>query len=430
MRAPPGAAEAALDRLFAGMGRGAALGLAVSGGGDSMALMALAAERAPPGTRLQAVTVDHRLRPEAAAEAQLVARLAARLSIDHAILTWDDPPAGGNLQAAARAARMRLIGDWARARGLGAVGLAHTRDDQAETVLLRLARGSGVDGLAGMTPEREVAGIRWLRPFLDVSRKDLRAALTARGIAWAEDPSNRDGRFHRVRARRALAALAPLGIDAAGLAATAKRLQRARAALEEQTAHALSELAQDDRGTVLLAPSALNLLPEIRDRLFAHLLMALSGAAHRPRLAALHRWINAASTTGGTLAGVRLRPEGGQLRLFREYRAVAGVRAPLRAGWDGRWRAIAPPAASAAEKDAQIAALGADGLRILSRQAAAGKHPHWRETGLPRAALEGLPAIWQETCLMAAPVAGWAAGWAFDLRPAAAPLATGTIRIE
>lgn len=424
MTAPPGAAEAALDRLFAAE-RGAALGLAVSGGGDSMALMALAAERAPPGMRLHAVTVDHGLRPEATAEAALVGRMAARLGLDHAILTWDGRPARGNLQAAAREARFRLIGDWARRRGIGAVALGHTRDDQAETVLLRLARGSGVDGLAGMAAAREEAGIRWLRPLLDVPREALRAALMHRGIDWAEDASNADARFRRVRARAALAALAPLGIDAAGLAATARRMQRARAALEAATADALAAHARDDRGTVLVERGALDLLPEIRDRLFARLLAALAGHVHRPRLAALHRWLDGAGT-GATLAGVRIGREGARLRLFREHHAVARLRVPATDCWDGRWRALAPPGAEAAE----IAALGEAGLCRLSRQARAGRHPHWRAARLPQPALAALPAIWRGEDLVAAPLALWPAGWGFDLQPAAAPPGGGTIRIE
>jgi tRNA(Ile)-lysidine synthase len=426
MRAPPGAAEAALDRMLAGMERGAALGLAVSGGGDSMALLALAAERLPPALSLFAVTVNHGLRPEAHDEAALVARTAARLGVEHTVLNWDARTRKGNLQAAAREARFRLLGDWAQRRGIGAVALAHTQDDQAETVLLRLARGSGVDGLTGMAAVREAAGIRWLRPFLEVSRDTLRAALEARGIDWAEDASNLDPRFHRVRARRALAALTPLGIDAPGLAATARRMQRARAALEAETARALAHHARDDRGTVLVDRAALDLLPEIRDRVFAQLLMAVTGAPHRPRLAALQRWTAAARAAGATFAGARLRPEGERLRIFREYRAVEGLRVPADACWDHRWRALAPPNAEGAE----ITALGPDGLLLLSRQAADGAHPHWRETGLPQAALESLPAIWRGPRLLAAPLAFWTAGWAFDVRPAAAPGATDTIRIE
>lgn len=426
MTKAPGAAEAALDRLFSGWAPPVALGLAVSGGGDSMALLALVAERAPPGLRKAVVTVDHGLRPEAREEAALVARTAAQLGIPHHILRWSPEGRRGNLQAAAREARMCLIADWARSQHIGTVALAHTLDDQAETVLMRLARGSGVDGLSAMTPTREAVGITWLRPFLDIPRAALRDALIERGIDWAEDPSNRDPRFHRVRARAALEALAPLGIDARGLAATAARLQQAREALEAETLRELEKYAKDDRGMVLLDRTALSLPDEIRDRLIALLLRALTGASHRPRLAALHRWIDAADGQGAMLGGARIQRDGQMLRLFREAQAVASLRVASDAVWDGRWRAIAPPGAP----PGQIAALGAAGLRQLSRQAAQGLHPHWRDTGLPQAALEATPAIWRGEALVAAPVALWPEGWAFDLRPAAAASPTGTIRIE
>jgi tRNA(Ile)-lysidine synthase len=226
-----------------------------------MALLALAAERAPPGVALHAVTVDHGLRAEAQGEAALVARVAARLKVSHDILTLTPgraarQPAGGGAAGALRGA-----GGLGAGRGIGAVALAHTLDDQAETVLLRLARGSGVDGLSAMQVSRGAEGVRWLRPFLDVPREALREALRSRGIEWAEDASNDEPRFYRVRARAALAALAPLGIDAAGLAATARRMQRARAALEAETARALAEHARDDRGTVLVDRAALGFCP-------------------------------------------------------------------------------------------------------------------------------------------------------------------------
>ncbi|WP_114967069.1 tRNA lysidine(34) synthetase TilS, partial [Alkalilacustris brevis] len=183
------------------------LGVAVSGGGDSVALLLLVADwAAARGVRLRAVTVDHGLREGAAQEAEAVARLCAELGIGHDILRWQGWDGQGNLQDAARRARQGLIAGWARDHGLAAVALGHTRDDQAETVLMRLARGAGVDGLSGMAPLRLAVGLAWLRPLLDVGRAELRALLRARGVPWAEDPSNEDARFQRVRARRALEA--------------------------------------------------------------------------------------------------------------------------------------------------------------------------------------------------------------------------------
>lgn len=397
--------RAALDAFLArhpGLSR---VGVAVSGGGDSVALLVAAA--GAPDMVVEAVTVDHQLRPGSRAEADQVAALCVRLGVTHQRLDWRrDGTDGGNLQQAARRARYRLIASWARARGLDAVMLGHTEDDQAETVLMRLARGSGVDGLSGMAEASERDGTLWLRPFLDQRRAALRGFLREQGVDWAEDPSNDDARFLRVRARRTLEVLAPLGIDAPGLAATAGRMRRARIALDAQTDTALAALARDDRGTVVVSRAVMTLLPEIRDRLFARLAVALSGAAHPPRLAGLQRWI----ARGGPFMGCVLRDEGANLRLYREYQAVADACVPAGAVWDGRWKAVGGT-------EAQIRAHGPEGLRQLSKQASEGLHPHWRDSGLAEAALKAMPGLWHDARLIAAPLALWPNGWQVSARP-------------
>ncbi|MCC5971565.1 MAG: tRNA lysidine(34) synthetase TilS [Pararhodobacter sp.] len=386
------------------------MGVAVSGGGDSVALLLLAAEL--PGVSVEAATVDHGLRAESPAEAAHVARLCARLGVAHQVLRWVRGEGRGNLQQAARRARHDLLGAWARERGLQAVLLGHTLDDQAETVVMRLARGSGVDGLSGMSEAHERGGVLWLRPLLGTRRAALRDMLRARGVSWCEDPSNADERFQRVRARKALAMLAPLGIDAAGLAATAARMTRARVALEAQTEASLADLVREDRGTVIVARGAMSLPPEIRDRVFARLLRELSGGEYPPRLDGLQRWIAGSGAKGGPFMGCVLRPEATDLRLFREYRAVALTRAPVAGLWDGRWRASGVTEAGTME----IRALGPAGLRQLSQQARAGLHPHWRETGLPEAALKAMPGLWNGARLIAAPLALWPNGWQLTAR--------------
>jgi tRNA(Ile)-lysidine synthase len=386
------------------------IGIAVSGGSDSLAALVLAVE-ALGAKAVRAVTVDHGLRPESAHEAAQVAARCRQMGVAHDTLRWEGPR-DGNLQQAARRARLNLIGSWARGR-VEAVVLAHTRDDQAETFLMRLARGSGVDGLSGMAPLRVADGVTWLRPFLTVTREQLREALRARAISWVEDPSNADPAFLRVRARQAMSQLAPLGIDAATLADTAARLRRARGALDTQMLGAVSRLVCEEAGTVLIDKAALDLPGEIRDRLFAALLMALSGDVYRPRLVALHRWL----AQGGALRGCMLGDAGGQLRLWREARVVAVLQAPPDALWDRRWRASPPESAATG---AVIRALGADGLAQLSRQARAGAHPHWRETGLPQAVLSAQPAIWLGPELIAAPLALWPQKWRLSARPVAA----------
>ena len=395
-----------LNDLVARIGPFDRLGVAVSGGSDSLAALILAIDALGAGS-VAAVTVDHGLRPEAAEEAQRVADLCKTLGVEHQILHWGGP-SGGNLQDEARQARLALIGGWARGR-VDAVLVAHTQDDQAETLLMRLARGSGVDGLSGMTEMRRSDGVMWLRPFLNVPRTSLRRVLSERGVSWVEDPSNADDRFQRVRARTALAALAPLGIDAPGLAATAARLQRARAALDAQTAEAMRDVLSEDAGTAVLSKSVLGLAPEIRDRVFAHLLIAMSGASYRPRLDGLHRLIG----DMGTLMGCVLVDEGAHLRLYREARAVEELVASSDELWDGRWRAEGPGRGV-------IRAMGDDGLRQLSTQAKAGLHPHWRGTGLSAGILSACPAIWRNGQIIAAPLAFWPQKWHLFARPLAA----------
>ena len=223
--------HAALDRLAADM---PALGVAVSGGGDSVALMHMAADWAR-GRRIMAATVDHGLRPDSAAEARQVGRAARALGLSHATLLWQRGTEAGNLMASARDARLRLLSGWAQRNGLSAVLLGHTADDQAETLLMRLGRGSGIDGLASMAEWRDAFGTRWLRPMLGAGRQELRDWLAARGIGWTDDPSNENEDFDRIRIRKAIAAT---GLDVAALARAAGHIGEARDALSHYAAHA------------------------------------------------------------------------------------------------------------------------------------------------------------------------------------------------
>ncbi len=394
------------------------LGVAVSGGSDSVALLLLLADWATArGVVLEAATVDHQLRPESAAEAEGVAALCARLGVAHATLRWDEgPPARGNLQDAARRARRRLLAEWAARQDLQAVALGHTRDDQAETVLMRLARGAGVDGLSAMAPVRRGAGTLWLRPLLTVGRGALRAELTARDIPWVEDPSNADPRFLRVRTRRALAALAPLGIDAAGLAATAARMAHARAALASAAAEAAHRIARvEPSGDVVFDTAGLLALPEeTRARLLGGTLRWIAGAEHAPRRAALERCLGRiAAGRDATLGGCNLRPRAGHLRIGREWRAVRDLVAPCDAAFDGRWR-LHPPA-GCTTAGLHLAPLGPEGLVAC---------PGWRSTGAPRAAVIAAPAVWAGPTLVAAPLAGLSDGWRAELTPPAADFPT------
>ena len=384
------------------------VGVAVSGGSDSTAALVLAVRALGPA-RIAAVTVDHGLRPQSRAEAESVARDCARLGVSHDILTWTDRPAG-NLQASARQGRRRLIADWAQGR-VGAVILGHTQDDQAETVLLNIARGSGVDGLAAMPRRLERDGIIWLRPLLDTPRAALRDMLRARGIDWVDDPSNDNPAFDRVRMRQAGPLLAELGLSTQTLAALADRMQMARAVLHADAMRLFHAHVHEDRGTALVDLAVFEAEPESVERLFAGLITALAGAVYKPRLTALRRILDA---RGGTLGGVAMVTQGTRLRLFREYAAVRDLSGPATAPWDTRWTATGGTQA------ATLAPLGERGVTQLSQQAAAGLHPHWRTTGLPRKALLAQPGLWYEGGLIAAPLAEWPQGWRLIARPLAA----------
>lgn len=380
----------------------ATLAVAVSGGGDSIALLHMLAAR---GTGLRAVTVDHGLRDESAAEAQYVASICAALSVPHTILKWQDWDHSGNLQDAARRARLRLISQWARSQGISHIALGHTFDDQAETVLLRLARGSGVDGLSGMATSRVDGNLTWVRPLLDTRRDTLRTYLKDQNVTWIEDPSNDDPRFDRVKARRALALLSDLGITPEGLVATAERMRDARAVLERETL-ALAQICVEisDAGEVKITLPTFEAAPdELRHRLLSAVLMWVSGEPYKPRAHSLARVMDS-TQNGVTLHGCILRYDAHFLTIRREPARVEGPR-PFGGGqWDHRWEITHK---GDVPEGIEIAALGVEGLQLCK---------NWRASNHSREVLLTTPALWSNKQLIAAPLAGIVNGWEIRLK--------------
>ncbi|SES13455.1 tRNA(Ile)-lysidine synthase [Tranquillimonas rosea] len=399
------AAEASLlEAVAQSMPRGASVGVAVSGGGDSMALLDLVSRSAGSrGWGVRAATVDHGLRPEAADEARMVAQHCADLGIPHETLVWRDPPSEGNLQDRARRARRRLLTAWARREGIGHVALGHTEDDLAETFLMRLSREAGLDGLSAMRADWQEEDVCWHRPLLAASREALRDYLRVRALHWVEDPSNDDPAFARVRARSILGHLQPLGLTGATLASVARNLGDARAALARHAAEAAERIARVEGGDVVFGADALRALPaETRRRLLIAALRWVSGAEYPPREAALDAlWAAVGDHRDHTLSGCLVLAGGDVVRVTREAAASRGVEGPTDACWDGRWRLDGPHA-----PDLRIAALGEEGLRHC---------PDWRESGVPRASLRASPAVWRGADLVAAPLAGLSAGWSAQL---------------
>jgi tRNA(Ile)-lysidine synthase len=312
--------------------------VAVSGGGDSLALMHLLAgwaranKTAPP----LVLCVDHRLRKESAGEARAVARWAKKLGLKCEILTVSGARPKSDIEAWARAARLSLMGARLVRRRLTALYLAHHQDDQAETFLLRLARGSGLDGLAAMQklapfPHPDFATLTLARPLLAIPRAALQDYLKARGQEWLEDPMNSQARFARSRIRALLPLLAEAGLTSRRIGDAAAHLSRAREALDLATAAVLARaLRREDGGVLLLDPKALAAAPrEIGLRALAGLLRTVSGAPYRPRFDALENLFDRMAVSGGqgggqgaglgggvTLHGCRIGPAPVRYRAF------------------------------------------------------------------------------------------------------------------
>jgi len=402
---------------LAGLAR---LGLAVSGGADSLAMMHLAADwarSAPHRPALHVLTVDHRLRAASGAEAAAVSVAAGRLGLAATVLAWGGPKPSSGLAAAARTARYRLLGQAAHDLGLDAVLTAHTLDDQAETLLMRLARGSGLDGLAGIPARATIDGLVVLRPLLGIAHDRLVATLQARGVAWIEDPSNTDDRFERARIRAARPALERLGITGRSLAASARRLARARTAIEAAVDAAMAPAA----GIVRLSTFGhaemdwqrlCGLTEEVRLRVSTRVI-ELVAAPPEPvslrRLEALTEARGWGSPAGRTLAGAAFLDAGatatpGSLLVVRELARRPPGRVVLAPGgsivWDRRFHvtstAEAPPV--------EVAALGASGLAAIE---GAGFQ---RPAGLRAHALWAVPACRDDSGgVIAVPTLGFVA---------------------
>ena len=292
-----------LDALAA---PGARLGVAVSGGSDSLGLLALAAA-ARPGL-IEAATVDHGLRPEATAEAVMVADVCETLGVPHATLNvrWRDPPTTA-IQERARRERYRLLGYWADERSREAIVTAHHADDQAETLLMRLARGAGVRGLAGMRPRSIVpgSGVRLLRPLLGWRREELEQVCAGAGLTPVADPSNDDPRFERVRMRAAIADAEWL--DGGAVARSASHLADADLALDWAMRREWHQSVHEKGSLITYRPA--DAPGEIRRRIVARALrkLATEGEAE-PRGAELDRLLEVLAEGGSaTLRGVLCR---------------------------------------------------------------------------------------------------------------------------
>lgn len=393
---PLGADEfARLMEPFA-LAPGTPLALAVSGGPDSMALALCAKEwrRKNPG-ELVAFIVDHGLRAEAGAEARRTAEVLAALGIEAEILRWEHPPVLARLHETARRARYRLLIDACKKRGIGHLLLAHQREDQAETILMRLAKGSGIGGLGGMRAENLADGVRLVRPLLSVPKARLEAVCRAAHVAFAADPSNASAKYARGRLRRVMPLLAEEGLTVERLADLGARAAEAADALDHYAAMLLRVATKlDAAGVVRIG------LDHFRTAPRATALLALSEclqSVHRedyaPERAPLADLLDAlcgdGETPARTLHGCLISKAGSEAAVMREFSAISEAVKIVpgeSATWDGRWLVTLDKNAG---QDFEIRALGNPPHEELDRLA-----PGLRARIPQGRARAALPSLW------------------------------------
>lgn len=312
----------------------AAIAVAVSGGVDSMGLALLLADWCKKQkVKLVALTVDHGLRPEAKKEAATVHKVLSQRGIEHHILTHKGKKPAAGLMEHARELRYKLLAGWCKENNIKHLAVAHHRDDQAETFLMRLARGSGVDGLGCMAPVSEQHGLILLRPLLDTPKEELVTYLKKKKVAWIEDPTNRNTDHTRNRLRQAVeSCFAPDEkiLLEQRLAATATTMRRVQAALDDYTAIALAECVeyQADGSALFDREAWRDYPPEIRLRVLAEVLKTI-GQATKPlrfeKLERLHQALLSDARIATTLAACKLEQKAGKFRIMQEAARVRSL---------------------------------------------------------------------------------------------------------
>ncbi len=378
--------------------------VAVSGGGDSMALALLLDRWARArGGRLIALTVDHQLRTDSAVEARQVGDWLSVQGICHHILKWHDPRATSALQENARAARYALMENWCRDNGILHLFLAHNAEDQAETFLMRLDKGSGPDGLSAMSAVTERRHCRLVRPLLSVSGRELRAFLGDQGQDWVEDPSNQNDRFERIRWRRMMT---EQGLSSDGICRAAERYGQARGVLENQAAHLSARtVAVHPAGFIRIDCQGFLSAPgELGGRVLARALMAVGGAVYPPRRHKLERLMAVISGRENqirTLGGCQIECRDDKILIARELRALPRP-LPVRPGtsltWDRRFHLNIIGGAQDAVLAPLLQPLGEQGERFIKAL-----NPELDGVEIPRIVRLALPSLVDEKGVLSVP---------------------------
>ena len=386
--------------------------VATSGGADSVALCLLTHQWAESRNgKCHALVVDHGLRSDSVQEAVQVVDWLVCSGIDAHVLTWSGPKPTRGIQAAARDARYDLLLSWCRDHQISDLMLAHHRDDQAETFLLRLGRKSGVDGLSAMAAVSHRGDVRLVRPLLDVPKSRLVATLKSLGHPWVEDPSNHDPAFARSRIRELAPALANAGITAEGISVTTRRLGRARAALEHYASELVNSGVEEhaagfcwvDREALLAAPEEVGL------RVLSRVVAAVGARQAPPRYERLERvyatMLRNGLGRGCTLSGCRIIARGPRILVCRENRGT-GDRVTIQIGQNLRWDArfdvsLLGSPSLATDLTCEVRRLGAEGWPLLATRP--DLRLHEQHSGIPAVVRATLPALWDHVGLLSVP---------------------------
>ena len=413
-----------LPSLFRPIANAERFALAVSGGTDSLALLDCVdrwRRTHSPRAKITVLTVDHGLRPSSKADAARVIAIARGRGLPAKTLRWTGEKPRGDVEAAARAARYRLLLDAANGSGASHLVLAHHRDDQAETLLLRLARGSGVFGLAAMRAEITAGDAIIFRPFLDVAKARLAETIAVAGLTPVEDAMNVDPRFARARLRRIMPLLAADGIDPAGLARTTRRLAGAAEAIElAADAHLNSAVRVDDLAIVSIdAPSFFSAPNEVCLRALVRVLLAIGGDDYPPRfdrlsrLAADMRHHIVAKRFKRTLAGSVVEWRRGGFVVYREVGRTGLSAFEVGSGFSGPWdHRFHVEIGTRAPAGLKLGALSETGRRAIGVRAGSA----------PPGALAALPALWRGNTVKAVPSLGYFDGGGRNFRVSARPI--------
>ena len=387
------------------------IGVAVSGGGDSLALLYLSAEWAlKNGRRLSSATVDHGLRTDSKFECEYVKKISSELSIEHTTLEWVEKPSG-NMQSLARDARHRLLSKWAIDKSLSVVLFGHTLDDNAETLIIRLSRGSGVDGLTGIPIIKNINNLRIFRPLLNISRDQLRSYLIEKGIKWIDEPSNLDDRFQRIKVRNLLPQLATVGLTANRLLSLAEHMSRAKLALDSEViSFARANIKQKLWGDLEIEYEPfIHLASEYQFRLLSGALRWISGNDYRPRFKTLKTLLalitSQQNLRGFSLMGSIVKCKKGKIILTREFAAVPKTQSINKKKfiWDKRWSVTVgySKIGYSDRSDLTIGPLGKNGVSQIER---------CQTVGIPMDALLSSVTLFEKDNVLCVPIVSHGTG--------------------